>query len=332
MSNSLVPANINIPAHLMAHVGKPSLLSSSVMGGLGGGEAFPRISIKGSRFRIVEGGAEQVLDTLALEVIIVGANPKLSKTWYAGAWSADQEANKAPDCFSLDGIRPNPEASSKQAEACAACPQNAWGSKVTDGKELKACADQKRLAIVAADDPDGPVYLLQVTPAALRGLNTYQKELSMRGIPAEIVRTKLTFDTTASFPKLLFSFAGFIDEPTQKVVNGLFGSPQVIAVTGEGNSVQEVPQPQAPAPVQRPAPVVVSPPPPPPAPPPPPPPAAEPKRGFGRAAAAPAAPAPVAAASVATRTAPAPATTVVDGASLADEIANLVNGLGIDDA
>lgn len=335
MSTSLVPTNLNIPAHLAKFVGQPSGLGSSVMGGIGGGETFPRISIKGSRFRIVEGQTEQVLDTLSLEIIIVGANPKLSKTWYSGAWSADQEA-KAPDCFSLNGIRPNPESAMKQSDLCASCPQNAWGSKVSDGKELKACADQKRLAIVAADDPDGPIYLLQVTPAALKGLNIYQKELSMRGIPAEIVRTKIGFDTTASFPKLTFAFAGFNDENSQNIVNGLFGSQQVIAVTGEGDSVQEVPpvqQAQTQAPAQRPAPVSVAPPPPPP----PPAPAADepPKRGFGKAASAPAQPITQAAAPAAAAkpraAAPAPAATVVDGGDLAAEIANLVAGLGADD-
>ncbi|MEI2419751.1 hypothetical protein V6O07_05720, partial [Arthrospira platensis SPKY2] len=104
MSN-IVPLNIQIPAHLAAKVGQPSALSQSIAAGISSGQAFPRISIKGSRFRIVEDGTETVLDTTALDVVIVGANPKLSKTYYAKVWDKDAEPT-APDCYSLDGTRP----------------------------------------------------------------------------------------------------------------------------------------------------------------------------------------------------------------------------------
>lgn len=266
MSN-LIPANVQIPAHLAKRMGTPSLLTQALGSGIGdGGGGFPRISIKGSRFRINEGGNETVLDSTTLDIVIVGANPKLSKTWYASAWTPEAEPSKA-DCFSLNGVSPHPDSANPQNDLCASCPQNAWGSKVTpQGKEIKACADQKRLAVVAADDPEGPVYLLQVTPAALAGLGKFQKELSLRGIPAEIVRTKVSFDTDASFPKLKFDFGGFIDEETQAAVEHLFGSDEVKVITGE-NSSGQVPQLEAPAPVAskpavkvaEPAPAVVEP-------------------------------------------------------------------------
>lgn len=324
MSN-LVPVSIQVPAHLAARVGAPSALALSLTGGISsttGG--FPRISIKGARFRIIEGDTETVLDQTFLDVVVVGANPRLSKQWYAKAWTPDSEPS-APDCFSLDGIGPDPESTSPQNDLCASCPQNAWGSKITpQGQQIKACADQKRLAVVAADDPSGPVYLLLVTPAALKGLNQYQKELSMRGIPPEIVKTKVSFDTDASFPKLKFSFAGFLDESTQTAVDELFGSDSVKEITGE-----VIRQPVAvPAPAAKPVAVTVKPA----APKPKPEPVAEvppaaPKRGFGSKVAtpAPAAPAPAAKAKPA---APAPETAV---SSLMDEIAALVGEVGADD-
>lgn len=275
MSN-LIPTNIQVPAHLAGRVGQPSALAQSLMGGIAGtgGDGYPRISIKGSRFRIVEDGNETVLDTTALDLVIVGANPRLSKTWYAKQWTPDSEPS-APDCFSLDGVSPHGDSTAPQNDLCASCPQNAWGSKVTpQGQQIKACADQKRLAVVAADDPDGPIYLLQVTPAALKGLNAYQKELSMRGIAPEIVRTRVTFDTDASFPKLKFGFGGFIDEETQTIVDKLFNTAEVKAITGEAVAVSA--PPVAPA-IQKQAPVVEKEPEAP---------AAEPeapKRGFGAA-------------------------------------------------
>jgi hypothetical protein len=322
MSN-IVPTNIQVPAHLAAKVGQPSALSQSIASGISNGQSFPRISIKGSRFRIIEDGTETVLDTTALEVVIVGANPKLSKTFYAKAWDKDADPT-APDCYSLDGIKPHPESESPQNDLCASCPHNAWGSKIgPQGQQLKACTDQKRLAIVAADDPDGPVYLLQVTPAALKGLNAYHKELSMRGIPAEIVKTKIGFDTDASFPKLKFGFGGFLDEDTYAVVEPLFGADQVLEITGERQpeavavpsqprkaAVKAVPAPQ---PEEEDEPEL----------------ALEPKddapkRGFGAAKAA-AAPAAAPKAAAKPKAEPKAAVEVDDDvASLADEIAALV--------
>lgn len=331
MSN-IVPMNIKVPAHLAARVGAPSALAQSLTGGLSSGPSFPRISIKASRFRIKEGDTETVLDTTALDVVIVGANPRLSKTWYAKQWDANAEP-AAPDCFSLNGVNPDPESTDPQNDLCASCPQNAWGSKVTPtGQQIKACADQKRLAVVSADDPSGPIYLLAVTPAALKGLNQYQKELSMRGIPPEVVKTRVSFDTDASFPKLKFTFGGFLDEETQGVVDALFGSDQVKEITGEvvRQPVEipvAAPAPRKPAPAPAPpkpapAPVVeveeevVQP--------------AAPKRGFGAKPAAAPAPAPKPAAKAAPKPAPAPAADAAS--SLADEIAALIGEVDADDA
>jgi hypothetical protein len=328
MSN-IVPVNIQVPAHLAGRVGVPSVLSAALTGGLSSGQSFPRISIKGSRFRIKEGETETVLDSTNLDVIIIGANPRLSKTWYAAQWSKDAEPT-APDCFSLDGVSPDAESADPQNDLCASCPQNSWGSKVTPtGQQIKACSDNKRLAVVSADDASGPVYLLSVTPAALKGLNQYQKELSVRGIPPEIVKTRVSFDTDASFPKLMFGFGGFLDADTQQVVDDLFGTEQVKEITGETlRTPAAVPKLAAPAPVA-PKPAVRAAPPVEPAPAPAPAPAATPKRGFGASKPAAAAPAPAPAPKPAAKAAPAAQQSAT---SLADEIAALVGEVNADDA
>ena len=326
MSTSLIPANIQVPAHIAARMGQQSSLASSLAAGLAAGESYPRISIKGSRFRIVEGKTETVLDQVKLNVVIVGANPRLSKTYYAKQWDPNDEPT-GPDCFSLDGIGPDASVQDAENDLCASCPKNAWGSKISgNGQQIKACSDQKRLAIVAAEDPEGPVYLLQVTPAALKGLNQYQKELSVRGIPPEVVKTVLSFDTDASFPKLKFGFGGFLEAHEQEVVDKLFGSDEVKEITGEKVIASQSAETAAPAVVApKPAPVRVVEEAPAPAPE-----ATEaPKRGFGAAKAAPKAEAPKAAKAK-------PAAVVVeadsDAMTLADEIAALVGGLDADDA
>jgi hypothetical protein len=155
-------------------------------------------------------------------------------------------------------------------------------------------------------------------------LNQYQKELAMRGIAPEIVRTRISFDTDASFPKLKFGFGGFNDADGQAAVDPLFDSAQVKEITGEVlRQAVAVPKIAAPAPVApKPAVVEAAPAPvtpveeqPAPA-----------KRGFGAPKKA-ATPAPAPAAKAA-----APAATVTSAAALADSIAALVGEVNSDDA
>jgi hypothetical protein len=233
MSNALAPIEGHaIPAHIQARMGQTSALTTSLAGGLSGGEALPRISIKGSRFRIVENGEETVLPVTHLDVVVVGANPRLSKTYYDKPWDPDDVG--APTCKSLSGIAPDDDSTEKQNDLCATCPHNAWGSKTgPQGQKLKSCTDLKRIAVVSPDDLDGPIYLLQVTPSAIKGLNAYQKGLSSRGIAPEVVKTRLTFDIEASFPKLVFGLGGFLEEDEIAKVDEIIAGHQVKIVTGE---------------------------------------------------------------------------------------------------
>ena len=322
MSN-LVSLDTKIPAHLAARIGKPSALAEKLAGGITSGESWPRISIKGGRFRIKEGDAETVLQSTTLDVVIVGSNARLSKTYYAKAWDPNAEPT-APDCFSLDGVAPDASATAPQCDLCATCPHNAWGSKKgPQGQDLKACSDSKRIAVVAADDPTGPIYLMQITPAALKDLNQYQKDLSHRGIAPEMVRTRVGFDTNASFPKLKFGFGGWLNEEEIAQVDEVLSNPSIPEITGEKVKAAAAPvevakpKPQlvkpAPAPVEE---EVVEE-------------APTPKRGFGAAKAdAPkaAAPAPKAAAPKAK---PQP---VAETSSLEDEIAAMLQDAPHDDA
>lgn len=192
---------------------------------------IPRISTKDKVFSLVSSEGEVVnLTTTRLQVIVVGANPRLSKSFYKGEFDSDVTQ---PDCFSLDGKTPHKESTDPQSDMCALCPQNAWGSRTTPtGQRVKACADQKRLAVVLADDPKGTVYLLQVTPTSLKNLNTYQKVLQSKSISPEIVKTRVFMDDTVTFPKLVFEFGGFNDDSIQEHVDTLCESDEVKITIG----------------------------------------------------------------------------------------------------
>lgn len=335
-----------LPAHLMNRVGRTAL-TESIVGGLTTGSTFPKISIKASRFRIVKDGTETPLPTLTLPTVVVGGNPRVSKSFYTVEYDGNAEPS-APDCYSLDGIRPAADASNKQASLCATCPKNAWGSKIgKQGQNLKACADKKRLAVAAADDPEGDLYLLEVTPAAFKDFASYIKQLQMRGIALETVITNISFDSTASFPKLTFGFGGFLSAEQQEAIDAQLDNPIIQEITGEATATEQViPDPApvaskpmlvkaAPVKVVEPEPIEEE--------------VSEPAPvafggvfgggakktgGFGGAVAAPAAvnpaPKPKATKSVVAKPA-AEEPAAAKSAGLADEIASLLSGMGDDD-
>lgn len=262
MSNAL-----DIPDHILARMqGRaPSALIAQAKSGLSSGEMVPRISLKGSRFRIKDGDAETVLEGTSIDVVIVGANSGMAKNYYAKAYDANAEAT-GPDCSSMDGITPVADAPHRQSDTCAGCPMNVWGSKVTpQGQKIKACADSKRLAVVAADDAGGQVYLLTVTASVLKDFNAYLTQLERRGLGVEFVRTRLSFDPNASYPKLQFNMNGFIDAGQFEAVEKAMLSTDTSIATGASRKAAlpapDAPKPMllAPAPAPAPAPAAAAP-------------------------------------------------------------------------
>lgn len=243
--SALVPTNVQLPAHLSDRLGGPSALSGAMTSGIAsGGTGFKRISIRGGRFRIREGSTETVLPDNVLRAVIVGASPNVTKSFYKGAYNPKAvDAEKKPDCYSNDGIRPANDSADIQSQLCASCPQNAWGSKITDaGTKMKACADQKRLAVISADDhsADPEVYLFQVTPAALTQFRQYGELLSSKGFPPELCITEISFDPKEAYPKAQFKFGGFVDQGQVEVVDKLVNSQLVRDVIGDKDQVAEV--------------------------------------------------------------------------------------------
>lgn len=248
MSN-LTTTNIQLPAHLADRMGTPSSISGSMTSGIHSG-GFKRISIRGGRFRIKDGSDETILPDSVMRAVIVGANPALVKTFYKGAFNPKAE-DKSPDCYSNDGVKPAADAKDPQAQQCANCPQNEWGSKVSDNNvRMKACSDQKRVAIIAANDTSAEpeVFLFQVTPASLNDFRKYGQLLESKGFPPEICVTEIYFDADEAFPKAQFRFGGFVGEDMLPAVDKLLGSATVREVTGETTATAKVVEKSTPKP------------------------------------------------------------------------------------
>lgn len=194
-------------------------VNSEITAHAGGG--FPVMSIKGKVFTLVREGERKVLrnprdpDAAAssIDVTIIRVNKNKSKVYYADGYSEGTEQKK-PDCWSNDGIRPDASVENPRSTACASCPFNQWGSKVSDdgrASKGKACQDTVRIAIAAPNRMNDPM-LLRVPPASIRSLGEYGSQLAKRRVPFTAVVTRISFDVESPSPKLLFRAVGFLPE------------------------------------------------------------------------------------------------------------------------
>ena len=190
-------------------------LARSLSGG-GGGSFGKRISVKGGVFRLMSGSDEvAAIEDRHLDVVIVQAAPKISRTYYAGSY--EEGASKAPDCWSADGEKPDASAKEAQASNCASCPQNAKGSGQGDSR---ACRFSQRLAVVLSNDVTGDVMQLTLSATSIFGkeegdkrpLQAYARFLAAQSISPETVVTRLRFDTKAAVPKLFFQPMRWLSE------------------------------------------------------------------------------------------------------------------------
>ncbi len=177
-------------------------------------QSYPIVSFKGKVWRVKHKGEERAVkdpttgDPVAsILAVVVKASSRISKLFYDKRYQEGDDA--APDCFSLDGLFPDPSVQKPPHTACATCPKNAWGSRVNEsGQKLKACSDHKRIAIVPYPDLDnqgnGPM-LLRIPPASLQNLATLGTQLQSMKIPYQAVVVKISFDHELAYPKLTFT-------------------------------------------------------------------------------------------------------------------------------
>ena len=293
----IVPADIQLPAHLRTPDAAAAIaaMNAAAAGGIKSG-GFPRISIAGSKFHEVEGGekrtymaptqpGQQPVPLMCLEAVIVAANPAIIKTYYPGKFKDGDDGE--PACSSDNGLTPDAHIAAPQSSACATCPMNQWGSKISEasGKEVKACTDSKRLVILPVADLSYKALALSVTPSALKEWGNYVKTLSAKGVPLNAIVTNVGFDHNANHPKLTFSFNRFLTEAEYaKVQERAAGDDVKMIVNPTRSAAPQLPLPAA-TPAAPPAQVAPAQPAPAPAP-------AAPVAGFGTTApAAPAAPA-----------------------------------------
>lgn len=204
MSNVVAFNPAQVPA--FAKKGELSTLAKTLAGG--GGQSGKRISIKGGVFRLISDGKEvAAIEDRFLDVVVVAAAAKISRTFYGEAY--DPEKPAPPACWSADGEKPDASVEEPQHVNCAGCPQNIKGS---GAGESRACRFSQRLAVVLANDVEGDVLQLTLPATSVFGkeegenrpLQAYAKWLAAQSVGPDMVVTRMKFDTKAQSPKLFF--------------------------------------------------------------------------------------------------------------------------------
>jgi len=254
MSNDLAMLDVGLPAHLKAY--ELDDTTKALMGGGSGGSK--RISIEGGVWRLLVNGKEIAQkEERNLNVVIVAAAPKVSRTFYAGVYKKGQST--APDCWSNNGDYPDSSVKEPQAKSCATCPQNVKGSGTGEGR---ACRFSQRLAVVLDNDIGCDVFQITLPSTSIFGegeagkwpLQMYAKMIGGKGVPITAVVTEMRFDTASSTPKITFKPVRFLEanEITQAIEQGKTDAAlKAITMTvAQTDGVQRLAAPVAQAPAQ----------------------------------------------------------------------------------
>lgn len=214
MSNDLAMLDSGLPDYLKTL--QVDDTTKALMGSGGSGTSIKRISIKGGVWRLMVNGKEMAQnEDRNLNVVIVNAAPKVSRTYYAQQYQEGGEV-VAPDCWSADGEVPDAKASSPQSKRCLDCPMNMPGSGQGNSR---ACRYSQRIAVVLANDIGGDIFQLTLPSTSIFGegsngkwpLQAYGKFLGGKGIPVTAVVTEMRFDTNSATPKINFKPLSFLD-------------------------------------------------------------------------------------------------------------------------
>ena len=242
-------ANSAVPAHIKA--AGMSALAKALAGG--GGMGGKRISTKGGVFRLYSEGKEvAAIEDRHLDVVIVAAAPKVSRTFYAGQYVDGQ--NTPPTCWSQDGDVPATGCKTAQAASCATCPMNVKGSGQGDSR---ACRYSQRLAVVLANDMEGDVMQVSLAATSIFGreeggnhpMQSYARAVMAAGGDPSGLVTQMKFDTKAPVPKLFFKPVRWLSAGELEICAAKGASPEAVAAITMTVSQQDTPAVAAPVPL-----------------------------------------------------------------------------------
>lgn len=174
-----------------------------------------------------------------IDIIIIRSAMAISKTFYLKEFVEGSFA--PPDCWSTNGVVPDPTVGVKQNDNCPNCKWNKFGSSARQvGDQVirgKRCSDNKRLSVVPAGDLKNEAYggpmLLRLPPTTFAGLSELEGQLHMQGYHYSGVVMRCSFDHEASHPKIIFTPIRVLNDHEAQEVVALQDSPVVERILSE---------------------------------------------------------------------------------------------------
>jgi len=209
-----------IPAHIAKFMQESNNLGKSIV-------TVPSLSYEGKQWTVSMSGQRTTLTTTnadgdevpvsVLRVVILDFNTRRGRQYYRGEYDPAQKGG--PVCWSDDGIEPHSSVQERQASKCDECPMAVRGSKINaQGKMATACSQHRMLAVVPANRLDSPPLRMKLAVTSdydkqsgedgqdWLAFQQFRDKLKSKGLghTAGFV-TKMKFDASVPFPKVLFS-------------------------------------------------------------------------------------------------------------------------------
>ena len=222
----------NLPAHLQGR--QQRQLVDNALAGIAGALP-PHVSIASNRFTLVDAaGGKKPVETLHLDCCIIDVADTLAKQYYELEYEPD--AGDPPTCWSPNGIAPSRESTKVQARTCAECQWNVRGSDTSkiSGKPIKACRDEKWLALVVPGMGE-MLFQLKVTPGSFKNWKAYVERCKSQGVDMSLLTTRLAFDTEGGKTGILtFAPVQWIDAVIADIRDKAWSAKATDALVGRG--------------------------------------------------------------------------------------------------
>jgi hypothetical protein len=201
-----------LPAYLLNR--KSTVLTERATQGMGG-LLPPHISIGGNQFTLIDRAGNDTPAGQVLQVCVVDISDVMAKRYYENDWV--KGADDPPTCWSSNGIGPSRDATVPQSPTglCADCEWNKRGSDTSriSGKPIKACRDEKLLAVMIPSYRLDMLFQLVLTPGSFKNWIAFMAPFKQGNIDVSDVVIQVEFEAQVN-GVLEFKPISYINEQT----------------------------------------------------------------------------------------------------------------------
>ena len=220
---------MQLPAHLQNRQIKS--LTDRAADGMGS-SLPPHISIQGNSFTFVDAVGNEYAPVLTFDAAVIDVSDVMCKRYYDKPFDPNASTYEPPACWSANGIGPSREATKPQAARCDQCAMNDRGSAVSriSGKEIKACRDERWIALLHPQMPN-MVFQLVVTPGSFKNWKGYTDTLKNFGKELSLGLTRFSF-VPKKTGEILFEDAGWVEVATADAIEAAVREKKTDALVG----------------------------------------------------------------------------------------------------